>query len=84
MASVLEPDLSDTVNWGKKWLAFNTGKTQLVLFDRFNNNGSLDVKMDGSVVEEKPSFKMLALTFSFKLDWGSYIISISKTASKKI
>ena len=84
MASVLEPDLSDTVNWGKKWLVFNTGKTQLVLFDRFNNNGSLDVKMDGSVVEEKPSFKMLALTFSFKLDWGSYIISISKTASKKI
>ena len=24
------------------------------------------------------------LTFSFKLDWGSYIISIAKTASKKI
>ena len=27
---------------------------------------------------------MLALTFSFKLDWGSYITSIAKTASKKI
>ena len=27
---------------------------------------------------------MLGLTFSFKLDWGSYIISIAKTASKKI
>ena len=27
---------------------------------------------------------MLCLTFSFKLDWGSYIISIAKTASKKI
>ena len=27
---------------------------------------------------------MLALTFSSKLDWGSYIISIAKTASKKI
>ena len=27
---------------------------------------------------------MLALTFSSKLDWASYIISIAKTASKKI
>ena len=43
-------------------------KTQLVLFDRFNNNGSIDVKMNGSVLEEKSSFKMLGLTFSFKLD----------------
>ena len=40
--------------------------------------------MDGSVHEEKSSFKMLGLTFSSKLDWGSYIISIAKTASKKI
>ena len=27
---------------------------------------------------------MLGLTFSSKLDWGSYTISIAKTASKKI
>ena len=40
--------------------------------------------MDGSVLEEKSSFKMLGLTFSSKLDWGSYIICIAKTASKKI
>ena len=40
--------------------------------------------MDGSVLEEKSSFKMLGLTFSSKLDWGSYIISIDKPASKKI
>ena len=45
--------------------------------------GAIDVKMDGSVLEEKTSFKMLGLTFSFKLDWGSYIVSIAKTASKK-
>ena len=42
------------------------------------------MKIDGSVLEEKLSFKMLGLTFSSKLDWGSYIISIAKTASKKI
>ena len=40
--------------------------------------------MDGSVFEEKSSFKMMGLTFFSKLDWGSYIISIAKTASKKI
>ena len=85
LASELESDLQDTVNWGKKWLVdFNAGKTQLVSFDWSNNNGSIDVKMDGSVLEEKSSFKMLGLTFSSKLDWGSYIISIAKTASKKI
>ena len=85
LASELESDLQDTVDWGRKWLVdFNAGKTQLVLFDRSNNNGSIDVKMDGSVLEEKSSFKMLGLTFFSKLDWGSYIISIAKTASKKI
>ena len=40
--------------------------------------------MEGSVLQEKSSFKMLGLTFYSKLDWGSYIISIAKTACKKI
>ena len=85
LASELESDLQETVDWGKKWLVdFHAGKTQLDSFDRSNNNGSIDVKMDGSVLEEKSSFKMLGLTFSSKLDWGSYIIFIAKTASKKI
>ena len=73
------------MDWDRKWLVdFNVGKTQLVLCDWSNNAGAIDVKMDGSVLEEKSSFKMLGLTFSSKLDWGSYIISIAKTASKKI
>ena len=85
LASELESDLQDTVDWGKKWLVdFNAGKTQLVSFDRSNNNSSIDVKMDGSVLEEKSTFKMLGLTLSPKLDWGSCIISIAKSASKKI
>ena len=41
-------------------------------FDRSNKTGAIagaiDVKMDGSVLEEKLSFKMLKLTFSSKLD----------------
>ena len=64
-----------------KWLVnFNAGKTQLVLFDHSKNNGSIDVKMDGFVLEEKSPFKMLRLNFSSKLEWGSYIISTAKTA----
>ena len=39
--------------------------------------------MDGPV-EEKSYFKMLGLFFSSKLDLDSYIVSIAKTASKKI
>ena len=81
----LESDLRDTVHWGWKWLVdFNAGKTQLVWFEQSKNTGTIDVKMDGCVLEEKTSFKMLGLTFSSKLDWGSYIVSIAKTASKKI
>ena len=79
LASELESDLRGTVDWGRKWLVdFNAGKTQLVSF------GVIDVKMDGSVLEEKTYFKILGLTFSSKLDLGSYIVSIAKTASKKI
>ena len=40
--------------------------------------------MDGSVLEENSYFKMLGLTFSSKLDCDSCIISITKTAFKKI
>ena len=84
-ASELESDLRDTGDWGRKWLVnFSAGKTQRVSFDRSNNTGAIDVKMDGSVLDEISSFKMLGLTFFSKLDWGSCIISIAKTVSKKI
>ena len=70
------------MDWGKEWLVdFNAEKTQLVLFDRSSNTGAIDMKMDGSVLEEKPSFKMLDLTFSSKMDNSSYIFSIAKTGS---
>ena len=56
LASELESDLRDAVDWGRKWLVdFNAGKTQLVSFDRSKNTGAIDVKMDGSVLEEKTS-----------------------------
>ena len=58
--------------------------TQLVSFYWSNNTRAIDAKMDGSVLKEKWSYKILELNFSTKLDWGSYIIFIAKTASKKI
>ena len=58
------------------------------------------MKIDESALEEKSSFNMLGLSFSSKLDWAlliwildsflnfssllNYIISVDKTASKKI
>ena len=67
LASELEFDKRDSVDWEKKWFAdFNAGKTRLVLFDQSNNTGAIDVKMNGSVIEEKSLSKMLELTFSSK------------------
>ena len=40
--------------------------------------------MDGTVLDEKPCFKILGLSSCSKLEWGSCIIYIAKTASKKI
>ena len=66
------------MHWGRKLLVdFNAGKTQLISFDQSNNTSDIDLKMDESVLKEKSSFKMLGLTFSSKLDWGSYIISFA-------
>ena len=70
--------IQGTLDWGRKWLIdFNAGKTQVVSINWSNNTGAIYLTMDGSVLDEKSSFKMLGLTFCSKLDWGSYIISIA-------
>ena len=66
----------EVVCWFQYWK-----KTELTSSDWSNNAGAIDVKMEWSILEEKSSFKMLGLTFSSKLDWDFYIISIAKTAS---
>ena len=66
LAFELESYLQDIVNWGRKWLVdFNVGKTQIVSFHQSNNTGAIDVKMDGSVLEEKSSFKNAGVDFFF-------------------
>ena len=54
MAFELESDLQDVMEWNRKWrVDFNAAKIRLVLFDQSNNTGTIDVEMDGSVLEEK-------------------------------
>ena len=75
---LLESDLQDIVDCGKKWLVdFNTENTQLVSFDQSNNTGAIEVKTDGSFLEEK-IIRIQRLSFFSKSDWGSYIISIAE------
>ena len=73
------------MEWGRKWLVdFNGGKTQLVSFERSNNTGAIQVKIDGSVLEEKSFFKMLGLTFFSKVYWGSYISLLLELLPRKL
>ena len=62
---------------------FDDGKNNIYLFNWSKSSVAIDVKMDGSILEEKSPFKILGVSFSSKLDWGSYIVSIIKTAFKK-
>ena len=43
-------------------------KLKLVSFERFNNTGTIDEKVAGSVLEKKSSFQLMGLSFSSKLD----------------
>ena len=66
----------ETLVWGSTWLVdLTAGKTQVVLFLQ-SKNVKIDMEMDGSVLEERSSVKILVLSFSSKLEWGSYIISV--------
>ena len=68
-----------------KWVAnFNAGKTELVLFEWFDNSGAINVKIDGSFLEKKSHFKIMALPLSSKLDKDPCIVSISETVPKKM
>ena len=63
---------------------FNAWKTQLNSFELSNNSVAVDVKMNWSDLDEGPSFKMLGLSFSSKLDWVLELSILAYTAFKKI
>ena len=68
----------------KSLVDFNAGKTELSSFHWSFNSGAIDVKMNGSILEERLCFKILGLSFYSKLNWGLYIDCIAKTAPKNI
>ena len=86
VATIRVKEVKEVACWFKFW------KTQLVLFDLFCLTSLLqklmfniiDLKKYGLFLVEKSYFKILRLSFSSKLDCGSYIISIVKTVSNKI
>ena len=58
-----------------RFVNINGGKTQLLLPDICSkNSGVIDLKIDGSVLDEKLSFKMLLLYSSFCLSFLSFCI----------
>lgn len=59
-------------------------KTLLVRFDWPTNCDSVDVEMDGFVLEKKSALKMLDLSFTLKLNLGSFPVSIAKTTTRKV
>ena len=76
LASELLSDPQDTVDWSRKWFVdFNVGKTQLVYFDRSNIISAIDVKMEGSSLQENNLFRCWGVGFLSKLGWASYIFS---------
>ena len=84
LAFELKFDLLDTIDWGKKQLVdFDEEKHNIDSFHQSNNSGAIDVKMDWSVLKKTSSFNILGVSFSSKLNIGTYIVSIVKTAFKK-
>ena len=64
LASELESDLLDNVDWGRKWLVgFNTGKAQLVSFNQSFSTGAIYLKMVDLFFRKKSSFKVLVFLF---------------------
>ena len=59
--------------WPRADILYWDRKWQIVLFGWSNNFGAIDVKINRS-----------RIVFSSNLDWGSFIVFIAKTASKKI
>lgn len=64
LACQLNYDLRGTLVWSRKWLVnFNSGKTQLVIFDHLNTYGAIHVIRFESVFGEKSSLKILGFFY---------------------
>ena len=67
-----------TRDWFQCW------KILLVATDRSNNCSPVNIKINGSNLDDELFLKMLWFSSPSKLDWGFYRVCTAKTASKKI
>ena len=82
---MMQFDLQDTADCGRNWVVdFNAVKTQLVYLTSLIIPVLLIRNQATLLLRKKSSFKMLVFSFSFKLDWGSYVITIVKLFSWKL
>ena len=84
---ICDSNLNWILNLNLIYKTLSTGvrsETQLVLFDWSNNNVSIDVKVNGSVLEEKSSFKMLGLALFSKLDGARTLSLLLKLPPRKL
>ena len=74
LSTELETDIPDTVFCVRQCLVdFSDRKIQVVSYHCLNKFFA-NVKIDGFVLDQKSSFKMMGLSFSSKLDWGLYCL----------
>ena len=67
------------MDYNRNWLIdLSSGKSKLVSLNCSNNLGAIEIKMNGSVLDEKSSFKDAAPTLSL------FIVYIANTVSKKL
>ena len=85
MATELESDLWDIMNWGRKQLVdFNTGKTQIILFELSNDTGCYWSEDEWVCPGVKIIFNMLALSFSSKFDLAVKLCLLLKLPTRKL
>ena len=73
------------MDWVKKFLVdFKAGKTQLVSFNQSNNNGAIDVKMNGSVLEKKSSYELWGCLSLLNLIRALTLSLLPKLTPKKL
>ena len=81
----LEKDLTSATAWGSQWLVnFNTDKTQYLKANRSRSGVDFPLFMNGDVLDESSTLRLLGLTLTSDLSWKPYIKSIAKLASAKV
>ena len=84
-AVVLNNDLENIAEWGKKWLvAFNPAKTQTINISLKHNQVLPPLVMSGVQLESADTLHLLGIDISNKLSWTNHVTSIAKRASQRL